>query len=240
MQDRNREGWAKYLSSKIPTKTHIPHVERWLSTLSFPVRILDVGCGTGSVSRLLLKEGCSVVGIDINGAAIEELAREFSHLRHAEFYVRDVISVSGFELRDNRFNGVVCQLVASVVGDRSNRIQLLKNIHVALVLGGKVSISFSGLSDDINANYAELYKADMIQTSEYGTYFSRDDAGNILYQTHHFSVEEIKTLLQNQGFCEILIEEKIEASSRRPEERARFYYVTCERSFNDNVHAGLE
>ncbi len=40
---------------------------------------------------------------------------------------------------------------------------------------------------------------------------------------------EIQKLLQDQGFYEIRVEEKIEASSRRPDQSARFYYVTCER-----------
>lgn len=229
MQTRTRKDWADYDPAKIPTKTPLPHVERWLSTLSHKARVLDVGCGTGGASRLLIAHGCRVVGIDINKAAIETLSREFGDLQEAEFYVRDVASPSGFELKNKPFDGAVCQLVVSVVGDAADRVQLLRNIFDALSPNGKLSISFSGLSDDINKAYAEIYGADRPLTGEYGTYLSRDANGRVLYQTHHFASVEIQKLLHDQGFGAIRIEEKIEASSRRPDQRARFFYVTCER-----------
>ncbi len=205
MQAGSRKDWAGYDPSKIPTKTYMPHVEDWLSKLPRPAHVLDIGCGTGSVSRLLLLGRCSVVGIDINRAAIEVLSREFHDRRDAEFYLRDVASPAGFELGQSRFDGAVCQLVMSVVGDVSDRIQLLKNIRDALLPGGKLSISFSGLSDDINSAYAELYMADLPQTGEYGTYLSRDEKDRVLYQTHHFAAEEIQKLLHGQGFGDIRI-----------------------------------
>src|SRR5262245_27019267 len=126
MQARNRKNWADYDPAKIPTKTHMPHVEHWLSTLSLPARVLDVGSGKGNASRLLLERGCLVGSIDINRAAIETLAREFCDVREAEFHVRDIASLSGFELGNTQFGGAICQLVVSVVGDAPDRIQLLK------------------------------------------------------------------------------------------------------------------
>jgi SAM-dependent methyltransferase len=225
--EREQNGWADYDPAKIPTKEDLSHIERWLATLSLPARVLDVGCGTGNVSRLLIAGGCSVVGIDINAAAIEALTREFDAVESAEFHLRDITSRFGFSLPHTRFDAAICQLVVSVVGNAPARIRLTRNIREALAPGGELVISFSGRSDDINSNYAELYATDFPHTHEYGSYFSRDEHGRILYRTHHFTTGEITALLTEQGFCEICIEEKIEASSRRPDQRARFFYVKC-------------
>jgi len=154
-------------------------------------------------------------------------------VKTAEFPLRDITSRFGFSLPHTGFDAAICQLVVSVVGNAAARIQLTRNIREALAPGGELVISFSGRSDDINQNYAELYAADFPHTEEYGSYFSRDEHGHILYRTHHFTADEITALLTDQGFRSIGIEEKIEASSRRPDQRARFFYVTCARSGSD-------
>jgi hypothetical protein len=120
--------------------------------------------------------------------------------------------------------------VASVVGDAQDRAALLRNISEVLRPGGALFISFSGLSDDLNAEYANLYARDLTETGEHGSYVSRDSTGRELYRTHHFARDEIVQLLAAQDFQDVQIDEQIEASSRRPDQRARFYYVTCTRA----------
>merc|ERR1712061_743331 len=92
--------------------------------------------------------------------------------------------------------------------------------------GGLLLVSASGVSDDLNANYADLYRRDREATGEQNSYYSRDKNGVILYQTHHFERQELESLIRADGAFEVarLVEEK-EASSRRPDEKARFFYV---------------
>ncbi len=74
-----------------------------------------------------------------------------------------------------------------------------------------------------------MYEQDLVATGEQNTYFSRDTDGNILYTTHHFEKQELADLLEECGFEEVLIEQKRETSSRRPEESAYFLYATARR-----------
>jgi hypothetical protein len=60
---------------------------------------------------------------------------------------------------------------------------------------------------------------------------SRQISGGIdrdsLYATHHFTSDELGSLLERQGFTDITVTTELEASSRRPDEAAYFLYATC-------------
>ena len=152
------------------------------------------------------------------------------------FHVRDILSTDGLNLSAAPFSIVVCQLVISLVGGVAERARLLQNAHDSLEPGGWLYLSASGISDDINPGYARLYDEDFAETGEHGTYFSRGSAGNILYATHHFTEPELRALLDASGFQVSKITVKKEASSRRPEEAARFLYAVARmRSLSDPV-----
>ncbi len=112
----------------------------------------------------------------------------------------------------------MCHLLLAVFGDPSDRLQLLVNAHGVLVPGGSLFASFSGRSDDVNPEYARSYRED-------GSYRSRDERGNVLYRTHHFREDEVLALLEAAGFSGIEIQERIESSSRRPDQNSRFLYA---------------
>jgi cyclopropane fatty-acyl-phospholipid synthase-like methyltransferase len=228
MHDQSRRDWARFAPEAIPTKTQLPQLTRWLDGLDLGsgTRVLDLGCGAGEVTRRLVERGCDAVGVDVNAAAIAHCERTCSGAR---FYERDIAGAHGLALAEPPFDAVVCQLVISVVGDASDRAQLLRNAYDVLRRGGGLFVSFSGLSDDVNDAYAALYARDFDETRSHGTYLSRDADGRVLYRTHHFGEAEIEQLLERAGFEDIALETQIEASSRRPDQRARFYYATCRR-----------
>lgn len=226
----SRRDWATFEPASIPTKTHTPQLERWVVALgSRPLRVVDVGCGVGNSTRRLVQQGFSVVGLDINAAAISQLTAALADPA-VELHVQDVARAEGLGLAPASLDAAVCQLVASIVGDVQDRATLLRNISEVLRPGGALFISFSGLSDDLNPEYASLYARDLAETGEHGSYVSRAPDGRELYRTHHFGRDEIVQLLTSHGFCELEIDEQIEASSRRPDQRARFFYVTCRRA----------
>jgi hypothetical protein len=142
------------------------------------------------------------------------------------------------------------QLLLSVVGGKEERRRTLQYAARRLKppsspssssSGGTIYLSCSGVSDDINESYAELYRQDAAATGEEYTYYSRDDdtGGKILYTTHHFKIEEVKELLEDTGFEDIRIEQKKEASSRRPDEAAYFLYVTATKKNQQSNNASF-
>lgn len=225
MTVRSGDAWAGFDAGSIPTKSDLSILDRWLSRTGVSrARVLDLGCGVGDVSHRLSARGFSVVGVDINEAALDR-AREKAG--EVAFYQRDVASPGGLGLEEAPFDVVVCQLVLSIVGGPDERRNLLRNAREALASGGWLYLSASGASGDINAAYARLYEEDYRRTGERRTYFSRDAEGNVLYPTHHFTEEELRRLLETSGFEIVEMEKKKEASSRRPCEPAYFFYAFC-------------
>ncbi len=222
----SREDWARFEPTAIPTKTELGELEAWLDGIrpgkAGPAHLLDLGCGAGAVSRRVYEKGFTVVGVDINSDAVAEARRTTAG---ATFHVRDVASPRGLELDEAPFDGVVCQLVLSIVGDVSDRRRLLANALDSLRPGGAFYLSASGVSDAINPGYGRLYEQDFPLTRERHTYCSRDATGNVLYRTHHFTEDELRDLLESAGFMDVVIERKKESSSRRPGEAAFFLYA---------------
>ena len=230
------EDWRRFDAGQIPTKESTPHLDAFLQALDpassrEPRRLLDVGCGSGRLSRRMHEQGFSVLGIDVNESAIRAartLAAPTETSGHwLRFEEADFASARRPQLGAGPFDGVVCQLVISIIGGIDSRVNLLRHIHAHLRPGGWLAVSASGVSDTINPGYARLYAEDEPLTGERHTYFSRNERGEILYATHHFTAEELAGLLAATGFGEISMATERETSSRRPGEAAFFHYATC-------------
>lgn len=237
-----RSDWNAFAAEAIPTKTDFGPLEIILTDINKTLGvarsalILDAGRGAGVVSRYLYSKGFSVVGVDINESAINNARQYTAELigpsddrstRSLDFVCADILNTASPAIQADAFTGAICQLVISIIGTGQDRVALLTNVFKALRPGGYLYLSASGVSDDINPMYAELYKSDLEITKEPYTYLSRDDQDRILYATHHFSEEELRYLMQSTGFHDIRNDKKREASSRRINQSAYFYYCYC-------------
>ena len=232
-----RDDWRGFDAASIPTKAATPHLDAFLATLretapdAPPRTLLDVGCGTGGLDGRLRDRGFAVLGVDISPAAIRVARSQIGPGDAAGCRLRfEEADFAGDEcptLDGGPFDVVVCQLVISIIGDTRQRRNLLRHVHHHLRPGGWLYLSASGVSDAINPGYARLYAEDAPLTGERHSYLSRDEHGRVLYTTHHFTEDELTTLLDDAGFAAISVTSEREASSRRPNEAACFFYATA-------------
>jgi len=231
-----REDWRHFNAAMIPSKEATPHLDGFLATMLDPAptpppkAVLDVGCGSGRLAGRLYARGYSVLGVDISPAAIRlarGLAVPAATGRWLRFVEADFASERCPRLDGGPFDLVVCHLVISIIGNVDNRRNLLRHARANLRPDGWLYLSASGVSDTINPGYARLYAEDGQVTGERHSYLSRDERGGILYMTHHFTADELSSLLAEAGFGRISVTTERETSSRRPNEAAFFHHVTC-------------
>ena len=231
-----RDDWRRFDAGAIPTKESTPRLDSFLQAVKNeaagqPLTLLDVGCGSGRLSRRLFEQGFSVLGIDISPGAIHAARQRTVAAdaagRSLRFEEADVSADDPPRLEGGPFHVVVCQLVISIIGTLHQRANLLRHMHANLRRGGRLFLSASGVSDTINAGYARLYADDLPLTGERHTYLSRNASGEILYMTHHFNERELIDLLESAGFGKISVTTEKETSSRRLDEAAYFLYATC-------------
>lgn len=185
-------------------------------------RLLDLGCGDGRLAHSLSTQGFTVCAVDVNQQAIQTTSL-LLHGTNSWAVCADCCNVR----LEETFDVVLCQLLISVVGGRDDRQRMLATSALHLDDGGILLLSASGVSDTVNAKYAQLYKQDREATGEDHSYYSRDEHGSILYVTHHFMEQELVDLLVQTGFRVQHLSIELESSSRRPSEVANFLYVVA-------------
>ncbi len=91
-----RAAWSALLTDQLPPNAS-----------PAPLRILDVGCGTGSLSLILAEQGYTVTGVDFAPAMIEA-ARQKAAKQPIEFHVMDAAQP---DFPAQQFDVLVCRHV---------------------------------------------------------------------------------------------------------------------------------
>ncbi len=87
-----REAWMKLLKIWLPAPS---------------ATVLDVGCGTGSLSAVLAELGCKVTGIDLSPAMIAQAAAKAAALGHAITF--RIMDAADPQLPLHQFDLIVCR-----------------------------------------------------------------------------------------------------------------------------------
>lgn len=107
-----------------------PAIRRRLASLPQGARLLDVGCGNGSLTAALAQPGWQVLGVDSSHSGIEQARRHFPHI---EFAVADLTGDLPPGYAPESFDAIVCvEVIEHVYDPRS----LARNCHALLRPGG--------------------------------------------------------------------------------------------------------
>lgn len=153
-------------------------------------RVLDVGCGTGVVTRLAAervgRDG-KVAGLDINPAMLAVARSVTPSETSIEWHQA---SAEAIPLPDATFDAVLCQLSLQFVGDRG---KALSEMHRVLAPSGRLVLSVAGPAHPMFETLADAM----------GRHVSAQAAGFVKAVFSMHDDAELEALLGDAGFRDV-------------------------------------
>ena len=149
--DNSATMWSeKYIDEKPDKEVLIKFIKCFIDGGTVAPKILDLGCGNGFNSKMLIEFGAKVVGIDISEKQIE-IAKK--NITGAKFFVGDMID--SFE-KLGKFDGVLC--LASIMHINIEDMKtVFENIANSLYEGGLLLLSaFDGVGKNIEKSLVKF------------------------------------------------------------------------------------
>ena len=187
--------WQQMPLCMIPSTLPVP--EEVLTAACVANRVLDVGCGVGSVAAELNMEALAAwVGVDVNRAAIHAARKTLPpHTRFIEHDVRQPLSGVG------QFDLVLFKGILTCLPTQKEQLQVLRN---AVARGAKqrVFVVVDFLQNWDHPVYRRRYEHGLRAGLEKGTFLVRDTKAPVpAYLAHHFEYPELIRLLTASGLC---------------------------------------
>lgn len=157
--------------------------------------VLEIGCGYGRACFFLHEQGLEVVGVDLDRVQVR-LASEDAKRRK----IRQGMSLVVNDARDlcfpDRSFDAVTMLGVLTLVPKSGGPKIINEIDRILRPSGYVFVEEFGRTWE-NPVYRKRYRDDAKVTGEMGTVTVRDESGKILHFCHHFTRQEIRSLLKD-------------------------------------------
>lgn len=181
-------------------RTILPHLDKLLKKGK---KVLDIGCGNGSLSFFAASHHCKVLGIDVSNKAISGCRLNAQKLGFNERLKFEVNNFDNPQLEINtKFDLVIC---SEVLEHLKNDTQALKRIYDLLKPGGKLFLSTPSVNAPLHNFRLILFKKD---------YFD-EEVGHL----RRYDLQQLTLLLKRVNF-RILVVKKTEGFLRN------FFYVT--------------
>lgn len=132
-QDHSVSMWPNNHLNRFYHTEVLDNIERFLPDVKNKV-ILDVGCGTGRLSRYFVEKGAKVLGFDFSTKSID-IAKKQSQKENPAYLVQSV-----FDLIDEQAYDIIVAwgTVTIACQNKQELIQVLKRLFTALKNGGQI------------------------------------------------------------------------------------------------------
>jgi len=151
---------------------------------------LDAGCGTGTLSRLLARKGCTVEAVD-GAPEMVSVARTLHHQVSGSLRIdyRVVSTIEKLPFSDNYFDGILCSSVLEYV---RNPAACLVEFRRVLKSQGTLLVSVPSAYSIVRMFLKLAYRCTAALGRPWPEYFS--------ISTHEYSAGGFTKLLLSQGF----------------------------------------
>lgn len=234
MEDIPYESWTQYIISLLKDFS----VEKGI--------VLELGCGTGRITKLLASHGFDMIGIDSS----EEMLRIASEAK--EFYEKDILYLNQ-DMREFELYGTVAAVISvcdtlNYITEYEELVQVFKLVNNYLDPKGvfifdlKTKKYFKDMGDYVYAENKEdtsliwenaYFEEECLNEYEL-TIFKKDRSTNQYekYTEYHyqkaFTIEEVKRAIEESGM-EYIAAYKAFCKEKADESNDRIYMVARER-----------
>lgn len=186
--------WGKKDINEIPSTTTI--AMEMLNKISMD-RVVELGCGSGKGLSALAEHGARyLVGIDVNSRATAYARSQWRHEQKAAFVTGNA---NELPFEENSFSLAVAQAFLTVIPTEAERTRVFRQVREILRPGGHFYIG-DFLRRPVANRYIDRYKMGEELTRHPGTFPVQAHDGTIAYLAHHFTEEELVTILNIHEF----------------------------------------
>ena len=170
--------------------------------------ILDIGCGSGWITKIIAKNAKKIIGIDTSSSLIK-IAKDENSQKNIEYKVLDAEKINQFK---NKFNIIISALTFQLIIPQKKLLNVLKTCNLKLKKNGNLVILVPHPCF-INQNKRKYNKYIVkknfnyfINPQEYIVKL-KSKKGALQFKTNFYNLETFSTSFKKAGF---IIEEIIE------------------------------